>query len=61
MRSSRLFKAHERRVDRALVEQHFIAADLLDAARNAVAVKLPHGGECLKHHEVQGSLQEVEF
>ena len=56
-----LLEADERGVDGALVEEDFVAADLFDAARDAVAVQLAHGGEGLQDHEVEGALEEIEF
>src|SRR5690348_10099508 len=56
-----LLEADERRVNGSLVEQDLIAADLLDAAGNAVAVLRAHNSQRLQDHDVKGSLQEVEF
>ena len=56
-----LLEADERGVDGALVEEDFVAADLFDAAGDAVAVERAHGGEGLQDHEVEGALEEIEF
>lgn len=56
-----LFETNEGGIDSPLIEQDLIAADLLNAARDAVAVERAHGGESLQDHEVEGALQEVEF
>ena len=56
-----LFKTDEGGIDGALIQQDLIATDLLNAARDAVAVERAHGGEGLQDHEVEGALQEVEF
>ena len=56
-----LLQPDEGGVDGALVEENFVAADLLDAAGDAVAVERAHGGEGLEDHEVQGALEEIEF
>ena len=54
-----MLQTDERGVDGSLVEEDFVARDLLDAAGDAVAVLRPHGGEGLQDHEVEGSLEEV--
>jgi hypothetical protein len=56
-----LLEADERGVDGALVEEDFVAADLLDAAGDAVAVETAHGVEGLEDHEVEGALEEFEL
>ena len=58
---SALLEADEGGVDGALVEQDLVSAGLLNAAGNAVAVLSAHGGEGLQDHQVQGTLQEIEF
>ena len=58
---SALLQADERGVDGALVQQDFVAADLLNAARDAVAVQRAHGGEGLQDHQVQRALQKIQF
>jgi len=52
-----LLEADERGINGALVEEEFVAADLLDAASDAVAVEGAHGGEGLEDHEVEGALE----
>jgi hypothetical protein len=44
-----------------LIQKNFIATDLLDAARDAIAMERAHGGQGLKDHKVQGALQKVKF
>jgi hypothetical protein len=56
-----VLQTDERGVDGALVEQDGVARDLLNAARDAVAVLLTHGRESLQHHEIEGSLKQIEF
>ena len=58
---SALLKADEGGVDGSLVEEHRVAAGLLDAASDAVAVHLSHGGEGIEDHEVEGALQQIEL
>ena len=56
-----LFETNEGGINGALIEKDFVSADLLNAARDAVAVERAHGGEGLQDHEVESALQEVEF
>ena len=56
-----LFEANQGGVDGALIEQDLVAADLLNAPCDAVAVQRTHGGEGLQDHQVESSLQEIEF
>ena len=58
---SALLEADERGVDGALIEQDLVAAGLLDAAGDAVAVERSHGFEGLQHHHVEGALKEIKF
>src|SRR5258708_1815139 len=58
---STLLQPHKRRVDRPLVQQHFVAAHLLNPPGNAVAVERSHGCKRLQDHEVQSSLQQIKF
>jgi len=58
---SALLETNKGGIDRALVEQDFISADLLNAASDAVAVERAHGGEGLQDHEVERALQEIQF
>lgn len=55
-----LLEADEGGVDGALVEEDFVAGNLLDAACDAVAMEGSKGGEGLEDHEVQGALEEFE-
>ena len=55
-----LLQADECGVDGPLVQQHLLAADLFDAARDAVAMQRAHARECLQDHQVQRSLEEFE-
>src|SRR5262249_26628963 len=56
-----LLQSHQRGIDRTLVEQHFVPAHLLNAPRDAVTVERPHRGKRLQNHQVQCSLQKIEF
>ena len=48
-------------VERAVVQLQQIAAGLLDAARQAVAVLRAHGVESAQDHETEGSLPDIGF
>ncbi len=56
-----LLEADEGGIDGALVEEDLVAAGLLDAASDAVAVLRAHGDKGLEDHEIEGSLEEVEL
>src|SRR5262245_11762702 len=56
-----VLEAHERDVDRALVQNDLIAADLLDTAGDAVSVERAHGEQRAEDHEVQCALEDLEF
>ncbi len=56
-----LLQAHKRGVNGPLVEQDLVAADLLNAARDAVAMLRADGGEGFEDHDVEGSLEQIEF
>src|SRR5262249_18500968 len=51
----------QRSINRALIEKDGVAADLLDAASDAVAVLRAESGEGLKDHEVERALEKVEL
>src|SRR4029453_17669243 len=48
-------------VERAVIDREKVAARLLDAARNPVAVKGAHRLEGLQHHQRQSALPDVSF
>jgi len=56
-----LLEADKRRVDGALIEKDGVAADLLDAASDAVAVLRAESGQGLEDHKVKSALEKVEF
>jgi hypothetical protein len=56
-----LLQANQSCVNRPLIEQNLIAADLFDPPRDAVSMLLSHGRECLQDHQVQSSLEEIQF
>jgi len=47
----------KRGVDRSLIDLQRFLADLLNAARDAVAVERAHGGERFQNHEVESALE----
>src|SRR5262245_27580239 len=56
-----VLEAYERDVNRALVQNDRVAADLLDAPRDAVSVERAHGEQRAEDHEVQCALEDLEF
>ena len=56
---SRLFEFEQRGIERSLVHRELIAADLLDAARDAVSVERAQGLEGLQHHQAQAAVEHV--
>ncbi len=56
-----LFEFEEDGVERALVDGEEIAADLLDAAGEAVAVERAENVESLEDHEGESALEDVGF
>ena len=56
-----MLQLEQKGIQGALVDGKKVAADLLDAARDAIAVKGPEQIEGLQHHQGQGSLQDVRF
>ena len=56
-----LFEFEENGVERALIDGEEIAADLLDAAGEAVAVERAEDVESLEDHEGEGALEDIGF
>src|SRR5262249_31308075 len=54
-----LLELDERGVERAVIDQHAVAADLLDAARDTVPVLRTHCLESLEHHQGERTLPNV--
>ena len=56
-----LFEFEENGVERALIDGEEIAADLLDAAGEAVAVERAEDVESFEDHEGEGALEDIGF
>src|SRR5258708_2455674 len=56
-----LLQSDQRGVNRALIQKDGVAADLLDAASNAVAVLRTKASQGLQYHQVQSALEKIEF
>ena len=56
-----MHQADQTQVDGALVDQESCFAELLNTARDTVAVKRPHGVEGFQDHEIESALQNVGF
>jgi hypothetical protein len=56
-----MLEPHQGGVDSAFVQFQNVAARLLDAPGDAVAVLRSHGVERLQHHQIQRALQQFEF
>src|SRR5437870_11838133 len=54
-----LFEFEQRRIDCAVVHGEPLAAGLLDAARDAIAVERPHRLQGLEHHQGQRALPDL--
>ena len=56
-RSSRVLPVERAKRKWSLVEQHLVAANLFNAARQTVAMHRPHDGKSLEHHEIESALK----
>ena len=54
-----MLEAQERGVDGSLVQLQRVVADLLDAARDAVAVQGAHALERLQDHQIERALKDI--
>ena len=54
-----LLKLQERGVERPLVDDELVGADLLDPSGNRVAMQGPHRVERLQHDEIKRAVKEV--
>src|SRR5258708_6314465 len=54
-----LFQLQQGGVERALVERQLVAADLLDAAGDAITVERAQRLEGLEHHQSQAAVEDV--
>src|SRR5690242_5296681 len=56
-----LLQFDERRVERAVVDQEAVAADLLNPAGDAVPVQGAHGVQSLQDHQGEGALADIDL
>src|SRR5262249_39004923 len=56
---SALLQSDESRIDRALIKEQNLIADLFDSAGDSPAVQRPHTFKRLQNHQVQRSLQDL--
>ena len=55
-----LLEAHERRIQRALIEHERVVGDLLEARREPVGVLRPHRGERPQDDQIERAVQEFD-
>jgi hypothetical protein len=55
-----LLQPYQHGIDRSLIQEEHVLADLLDAQRNAPAMQMAHDGQRLENHQIERALQNFD-